>query len=120
MPAFRGELGLLLFPFLFLLGHKGFQSSLFRRIERRQFEGGSPHQFGHRPTADTLGANPQPFGSAFSGGDSDPLKIGPELPPGDARDLCTHTAEVLGLSTFGDLIAHDGLFATNITRLSHG
>ena len=120
MPAFRSDLGLLLFPFFFLLGHEGFQSSLFRSIERRQLEGGSPHELGDRPTADTLRANPQPFGSAVGSGDPYPLQIWPELPSGNSRDLRTHTAEVLGLSTLGDLIAHDGFFATDITRLSHG
>lgn len=74
--------------------------------------------FGDLAAADALGTDEnRPVGAVA--GHMQPLQIRLELALGDAGDLGPDTAQVLGLATDGDLIAHLRAFAANFANPSH-
>ena len=74
--------------------------------------------FGDFAAADALGADEHcPVGAVAR--HMQPLQIRLELPLGDAGDLGPDAAQVLGLATDGDLIAHLWAFAANFANSSH-
>jgi len=75
--------------------------------------------FGHRPAANALCAYPDCLVTAIGQSNPHPLQIRLELPSADAGYLGTDTAEVLGFTTMGDLIAQRWLFSANLALLPH-
>ncbi len=84
------------------------------------FEGRILDRLGNATAADTLGAGVDCLVRAIGGRDVNPLEIWLKLPARNAGDFCTDTAQVFLLTTCGDLIAHLGPLATEITLPSHG
>lgn len=84
-----------------------------------QLEGASLDRLANQSLTDAACANHRRFTRSVRGIHFDRLQVGAKLSSADAGDLGTNAAQVFGLTTSLNLVAHFGTLSANRTAASH-